>query len=318
LKFSIGRHPELLDEAIHTVERARGKKKGRRPLLAALSFLYQERGDIEKSAQVNAEFARTLAIAKFPELANAEWPVEKQASLGFIIIGAPKCGTTSLFGYLARHPQVIRPHTKEINYFSYKFGYGLKWYLSHFPSICDSELLFTGEASPGYFAAEGADDRIRAQLSSSKLILMLRNPADRTISAYFQKKKMGRLKLGLEDFVTAQIRAKREGTMDLDHGLGPLAVSTYAPKLKRWMDKFGRDELLVVNADRFFSDTERQMARIHAFLGMAPATGDYPVANPGTYSKDNAAMRATLVEHFRPEIPELDNLLGEKTGWDEA
>ena len=59
------------------------------------------------------------------------------------------------------------------------------------------------------------------------------------------------------------------------------------------------------------------MNRIHAFLGMDTLAGDYPVANMGAYSKDNDAVRAMLVEHFRPEIPELDELLGEKTGWDE-
>lgn len=317
LKFSIAGHPDLLDDAIRLVETIRKQKKGSRLILAALSVLYQERGDMEKSAQLNAQFARRRAISKIPALANAHWPERKSASLNFIIIGAPKCGTTSLFGYLARHPQAICPHTKEINFFSSKFGFGLEWYLSHFPAICDSQRLFTGEASPGYFAAVGADDRIRDQLSPVKLILMLRNPADRSISSYYQKKKMRGIKAGLEDYMKSRIREKLTGSMDLDYGNGPLAVSTYGPKLKRWMGKFGKDELLVVNADRFFADTQQEMDRIHAFLGMQPLAGDYPVANMGAYSKDNDAVRAMLIEHFRPEIPELDELLGEKTGWDE-
>jgi len=317
LKFSIARHPDLLDEAIRLVETIRIQNKGSRLILAALSVLYQERGDMEKSAQLNALFARGRAISKIPALANADWPGRKSASLNFIIIGAPKCGTTSLFGYLARHPQAICPHTKEINFFSSKFEFGLEWYLSHFPAICDSQPFFTGEASPGYFAAEGADDRIRAQLSPVKLILMLRNPADRSISSYYQKRKMGGLNVGLEDFMKSRILAKLAGSMDLDYGNGPLAVSTYGPKLKRWMGKFGKEELLVVNADRFFANTQQEMDRIHAFLGMQPLAGDYPVANMGAYSKDNDAVRAMLIEHFRPEIPELDELLGEKTGWDE-
>jgi len=317
LKFSIVGHPDLLDEAIRVVEATRGKKKGSRLILSTLSALYQERGNIEKSAQLNAKFARKLAITKIPSLAKAEWPDRKSPSLNFIIIGAPKCGTTSLFGYLARHPQAVCPHTKEINYFNFKFELGLEWYLSHFPAICDCQPLFTGEASPGYFAAKGADDRIRHQLAPVKLILMLRNPADRTISSYFQKKKMQGIKADLEIFVRSQIREKLAGSMDLDYGGGPLAVSTYGPKLKRWMGKFGKDELLVVNADRFFSNTQQEMDRIHAFLGMHPLAGDYPVANMGAYSKDNDAVRAMLVEHFRPEIPELDELLGEKTYWDE-
>lgn len=317
LKFSIARHPDLLDEAIRLVETIRKQKKGSRLILATLSVLYQERGNMEKSAELNALFARRRAISKIPALANADWPRKKSASLNFIIIGAPKCGTTSLFGYLARHPQAICPHTKEINYFNFKFGFGLEWYLSHFPAICDSQPFFTGEASPGYFAAEGADDRIRAQLSPVKLILMLRNPADRSISSYYQKKKMRGLKAGLEDYMKSRIRQKVAGSMDLDYGNGPLAVSTYGPKLKRWMGKFGKDELLVVNADRFFANTQQEMDRIHAFLGMQPLAGDYPVANMGAYSKDNDGVRAMLVEHFRPEISELDELLGEKTGWDE-
>jgi hypothetical protein len=75
---------------------------------------------------------------------------------GFIIIGAGKCGTSSLYHYLVDHPRILPASEKQIHYFRYYATRPMKWYLHHFPtapSFLAAGALLTGEASPGYATA---------------------------------------------------------------------------------------------------------------------------------------------------------------------
>jgi len=75
---------------------------------------------------------------------------------GFIVIGAGKCGTSSLYHYLVGHPRVLPAKNKQIHYFRYYTNYPMKWYLSNFPpaeTFLSNGALMTGEASPGYLVS---------------------------------------------------------------------------------------------------------------------------------------------------------------------
>jgi hypothetical protein len=75
---------------------------------------------------------------------------------GFIIIGAGKCGTSSLYHYLVGHDRVLPAKNKQIHYFKYWKSYPMKWYLSNFPpaeTFLSNGALMTGEASPGYLVS---------------------------------------------------------------------------------------------------------------------------------------------------------------------
>lgn len=118
---------------------------------------------------------------------------------GFIIIGAGKCGTSSLYHYLVGHPRVLPAKNKQIHYFKYWTSRPMKWYLSNFPpakTFLSSGALMTGEASPGYLpyphVAYILGDWMRSkagngegqQVSSPKLITIVRNPLERSWSSY--------------------------------------------------------------------------------------------------------------------------------------
>ena len=75
---------------------------------------------------------------------------------GFLIIGAGKCGTSSLYHYLVDHPRVLPAKTKQIHYFKYHTSQTMEWYLDYFPgaeTFLSSGALMTGEASPGYLVS---------------------------------------------------------------------------------------------------------------------------------------------------------------------
>ncbi len=81
----------------------------------------------------------------------------------YLIIGAQRCGTTSLYEYLIRHPRILSSLTKEVHYFDYNFDKGQSWYRSFFPSVFSKLYkgnFITGEASPYYFFQPLAPKRI--------------------------------------------------------------------------------------------------------------------------------------------------------------
>ena len=117
---------------------------------------------------------------------------------GFIIIGAGKCGTSSLYHYLIGHPRIYPAIKKQIHYFKYYPNYPMKWYLSHFPTaktFLASGSLMTGEASPGYMpypdVAQLTHKRMVAlsrktgeRNETPKIIAVVRNPLERAWSSY--------------------------------------------------------------------------------------------------------------------------------------
>lgn len=102
-----------------------------------------------------------------------------------IIVGAIKCGTTSLYKYLDNHPEVSMAKVKEVEYFSKNFDNPWEWYTKHF----EFETKIIGEASPHYtwskdLQVEVILDRIKDKLPNVKIIYITRNPLKQVISLY--------------------------------------------------------------------------------------------------------------------------------------
>src|SRR5262245_18320944 len=100
----------------------------------------------------------------------------------FIIIGAQRCGTTSLYNYLIRQLGVIPAAMKEVHFFDLNYQKGNEWYFSQFPELGRDQI--TGEASPYYIFHPRVPQRIKNLLPSIKLIVLLRNPTNRAFSHY--------------------------------------------------------------------------------------------------------------------------------------
>jgi hypothetical protein len=101
----------------------------------------------------------------------------------FIIVGAPKSGTSSLARYLADHPQVWVVPEKELRFFDLHYDLGLDWYRERFAARNGHTAV--GEATPTYLFHTHAHERIAAAVPEAKLIAILRNPVDRAYSHYW-------------------------------------------------------------------------------------------------------------------------------------
>ncbi|MCI5147305.1 MAG: sulfotransferase, partial [Candidatus Electrothrix sp. AR3] len=101
----------------------------------------------------------------------------------FLVIGAQKSGTTSLFHYICQHPQVFENKSKEIHFFDHNYHCGANWYRSHFPlagKLMRNRCL--GEATPYYLCHPHAPSHIFDLLPRVKIIAILRDPVERAIS----------------------------------------------------------------------------------------------------------------------------------------
>jgi hypothetical protein len=107
-----------------------------------------------------------------------------------IVAGAEKCGTTSLFGYLAAHPGTCVSRRKETDYFR-QLQVNLAGYLEQFPVAADAQRLHV-ESSPGYLAeAESVAPRMAAVVPDARLVFVVRDPIDRLRSSFrFYKNRL--------------------------------------------------------------------------------------------------------------------------------
>ena len=111
----------------------------------------------------------------------------------FLIVGAQRGGTTSLYHYLSAHPQISASVIKEIHYFDLYYGCGENWYKAHFapPWWLNVRGALTGEATPYYLYTPAAAARVAALIPDVRLVVLLREPVRRAYSQYHMAVQQG-------------------------------------------------------------------------------------------------------------------------------
>ena len=170
----------------------------------------------------------------------------------FLIIGAMKAGTTSLFRWLESVEGVELPQTKELNFFSgHTWDRGLEWYRSQFPS----DAKATGEASPAYSSpslAEVASVRIHEIFPTIPLIFSVRDPVERARSHFRHQVQRGRERRPFPEAAGP----------DSHYVTGSLYTRAMSPYLRQ----FPAHQLLLVRFEQLTDDSEREWQRVLAFL----------------------------------------------------
>lgn len=275
-------------------------------------------GNLKEAIKCYQNFCYQNTIASNPNLGKLKWKLQKEYAPDFIIIGAGKCGTSSLHKYICNHPQVLSPHKKELNFFHGNFNKGVDWYLSHFPSLCDEAEYFTGEASPVYFHAPQVDQRIHSLFPKIKLIVLLRNPIDRAVSWHYHQVKCGNSKKSAATELNEAInRVENLSEADLAHHGGYIQESLYVYKLQRWLQLFPREQLLIIKSEDFFAEPQLVMTQVFNFLGLPDYQSQhYKKYNAGLYLPIDANLRQTLSEFFKTHNHKLEQFLNQSFDWD--
>lgn len=260
-------------------------------------------------------------INYYPDLAKLDWKEKKESSIDFIVIGAAKCGTSSLHGYLNHHPKILLPHKKELGFFWRRYDYGIDWYLAHFPSITDREDFITGEATPNYIRSPLAAQRIKQHFPNIKLILLLRNPIDRAISWHYHKLSHGQLKEDLGTGILTEIKNLERFTEEdiINSGyfkFDSVISSLYIYKVRSWLEIFDREQVLILQSEDFYSNPAQNMEKVYQFLGLPNHTlKRYAKINSGSYNPADEKIRKILRDYFDPYNQQLEEYLGMKFNW---
>lgn len=245
-----------------------------------------------------------------------------------LIIGAQRSGTTSLFNYLVRHPDVLPSFGKEIHYFDLHYARGVRWYRGRFPyrhRLREGGL--TLDASPYYLMHPQAPARAAQLLPEAKLVALLRNPVDRAFSHYQHEVRDGRETLAFGEAIEreAERLAGEEERLGTDpdyysfnhHRYSYARRGQYVEQLRRWAGHFPRARLLVLQSERLFRDPAVTLGTVQEFLGLPPhRDGTYEAFYQGRYDREiPAGVRRRLVAHFEPYNRELYRWLGEEFDW---
>jgi len=252
---------------------------------------------------------------------------EQRALPTFLIIGAQKAGTTSLYRYLAKHPD-IKPNfvVKELSFFDEYYSRGFPWYKSHFPFKRQNKQYFEGTTH--YLFNPLAPKRIKEVLPNIKVIAVLRNPIDRAYSSYKHQVRAERETLSFEEAIKAEpnrLRGEKERLLEdssyisynYNH-FSYLERGKYSEQIQNWIKYFSKDQMLILSSDDFFQNTESSLNKVYDFLEVDPVQVNIKKQyNTGNY-KDSMSIktRANLQKYYRPYNEELQTLLKTNFDWD--
>jgi hypothetical protein len=183
---------------------------------------------------------------------------QKHRLPNFLVIGAMKAGTTSLYHYLRAHPEVFMPGIKELDFFAeegnWRRGWG--WYARQFRDA--GKAVAVGEASTVYTKYpeyRAVPERIAAHLPDARLIYVVRDPIERIRSHY-----QHRVAVGAEKNPVG--RAVLENPTYLN-------FSRYTFQIEQYLPHFSRDRLLVITSESLRGDRLDTIRRVYAFLGVS-------------------------------------------------
>lgn len=251
----------------------------------------------------------------------------------FIIIGAQKAGTTSLYHYLQGHPQILAPSRKELFFFDggrhqsqdVYIEKGLPWYRLHFPLTGKlPNQLLTYEATTSYLYSPVAAERIAETLPDVRLIAILRDPIKRAISHFQHNLRKGRETLSFSD----AIRMEEERISDIAMATNTLpsgsrlfsykARGRYFEQLVRYQSFLDKGHLLVLSSEQLFADPQGVANRIFRFLGLSECHHSRPTRQhnsaPNKISIDPDDI-SLLKEYFAKPNEDLFNLIGQRFAW---
>ena len=284
-----------------------------------------------------------------------EWAPTVPCKPSFMVIGAPKCGSTSLFQYLEAHPQVHHPTQKELCFFSefkrrmlhhqpglpqtswplYQAAFAGKsrgapvanepgfwnWAwggreLSDAAVECSKQQAFEG--CPFYLGEVRAAGLIYRAFPQLRVVAVLRNPRERTVSAFNDYVRMGRIHAheatrgGLEKLIGHTVALVASGNRSLeDFDVRILTSGVYIHGLRSWGEVWPTRQLLVLRSEDMFADAVGVMKRVQDFLQLPraiPSSRVLRVANRNSHSvkaKPSRNVNATLDAFFAPYNAQL-------------
>jgi Sulfotransferase domain len=253
----------------------------------------------------------------------------------FIVVGAQRAGTTSLFRALMSHPLIHSAnYHKGVNYFDVNYHRDFSWYQGHFPTTAFLRTHSRGiEGEPITFEASGyymfhpcAAERMARHLPEVRIVAMLRDPVERAWSAWKHESARGyeteTFEVALEqedERLRGQVErmvAEPDYQSFSHRHHAYLRRGQYAEQLLRLQDHFAAQQVHVIESESFFTQPETTYLGLLDFL-------ELPIVLPDRFDRWNgrpsasmpASTRSLLHKHFQTHDQALTDLLGREPAW---
>ena len=192
----------------------------------------------------------------------------------FIIVGAPKAGTTSLYHYLSEHPQVFMSEPKEVNFFSKEEIESQDLYYKDFKALDfkSYKKLFNkaegkiaiGEGSVSYLFYPKTPEKIKDSIPNVKIIILLRNPLDRGYSHYLMDYRLGLVDLTYDEIVFRKTKHKK---LDLYYQQY-VELGLYFEQVKRYLKVFGKKQVKIYLQEDMRDNSNKIINDLYDYLGL--------------------------------------------------
>ncbi len=242
----------------------------------------------------------------------------------FVIVGAQRCGTSTLHQMLRDHPQVFMSRPKELHFFDRHWDRGLDWYAEQFAP--GPRLVHAGESTPLYLYDATSRQRLIDSLPEARIVAIFRDPVKRAYSHYWHSRRLRRDQVPtFEEAI--ELEASRLASDDKDVRARHSYVDRghYLEQLQVFEEAFGRNRLHVLLLEDLIERRVRSLEDLFTFLDIAvePATTIQPrrlnpyrlnvgktKPEPASYPPLSPHTHHRLVEHFRPHNQALATWLG--------
>lgn len=264
----------------------------------------------------------------------------------FMIVGAQKAGTTALYEYLSRHPNVQPTKEKELHYFDSEDRYklGIKFYRSFFQFGINSKLTF--DASAGYLNHDKAPHRIYTHNPNTKIIILLRDPVERAYSAWnmYREKYLINRNWFFDNWISfcgddgfTVLRRQDDHIFNFlqyamdENELGKsnkpfvtleapiLSHGHYCDQIQTYISLFNENQILILESSEMKRDTVKCLQEIEIFLGVSGFDWrniNLAPAFEGKYSEQiDVTAKRFLNDYYAEGNERLFALLGKRYAW---
>lgn len=192
----------------------------------------------------------------------------------YLIVGAAKSGTNTLAHYLNEHPEAFIVPQKEVNYFAADEIKNQQLYYKDYivNSLEDYKKLFetaeayraVGEGSTSYLFYETVPEKIKQLIPEVKIIILLRNPVDRTYSHYLMDKRIGLVDLPLIEILKGESKHEKQKLYYQQF----VELSLYFEQVNRYINTFSSENVKICIFENLIEDTENTLRDIFQFLNI--------------------------------------------------
>ncbi len=248
----------------------------------------------------------------------------------FLIIGAKRCGTTSLFTNLPKHPSIIKSHHDNMGFFNDNYHLGVNWYKSFFPTRSYKRKIekeygksLSFDTTTTYMENRKTAENIKKIKSDMKIIVMLRNPVDRAYSQYNLGIDIDQTESRkFEDIMNKEIEKlnneQNSPFQIVRNESNFIKKGLYYEQLKPWFDLFPRKNIGIFSTEDFKNDSQRTYDMIFNFLDLPKfIINDNEIMEKGNYTPMDKKIRNILANFYKPHNEKLFELIEQKFEWDD-